>query len=291
MSPSPIWKNFTKKENIGVCVICNAEIKLSKSRSTFGFWQHLKGQHYLEYDTLKNGGKNINSKDALGALKEHNNPDLGFQSNVIDDAQQAASVKERMVPVSNKRETYKDWVKWGEYTQTLAEIENNENKGETWATFSGMDIGDIDVEDMPCEEKSKNVEGNRNIKWGNERVTGIISKKIHNKIKCISDFVSKLLVMNHEERESCLKCLSARRIMYISEICGNIINGNVGNSKKKPETIRCHKHVTVIKKLASMKSSLKTKSKVLVTRFGLQVMNTLLPKVEIYLKCVLRALV
>ena len=78
------------------------------------------------------GEKKI-SKDAMGALIEHNNPDLGFQSNVIDDAQQAASVKERMVPVSNKRETYKDWVKWGEYTQTLAEIENNENKGKRGA--------------------------------------------------------------------------------------------------------------------------------------------------------------
>ena len=127
MPPSLMWKYFNRNEKTGVCVICSAEIKLSKSGSTFGLWQHLKGQHYLEYDTLENERENMTSKDAMGVLIDYNNPDLGIQSNEKDRAQNGASVIENMVPITLKLRMYEDWVKMAKSIWWEKDPSNNRN--------------------------------------------------------------------------------------------------------------------------------------------------------------------
>ena len=74
-------------------------------------------------------------------------------------------------------------------------------------------------------------------------------------------------------------------LCFFSEICSNILNCNVTSDKKYGNKIRCYEQQ--IRELASKKTSLRVKKKLLVTRGGIEMVNTILPKVSSHLECVL----
>ena len=94
-----------------------------------------------------------------------------------------------------------------------------------------------------------------------------------------------MMDMNRKQRKFYLKRLSDRRIMFVSDICSNLLNRNVGLEKKFVNKIRCYEQI--ITELASKKNSLRVKHKLLVTRDGIEMMNMILPKVSTHLQCVL----
>ena len=183
----------------------------------------------------------------------------------------------------SEKDAYKDWM----VNDNSKCEEKNGNNIIGCDTSSGVDEGDDTESEIASEtcDRSKNYKKNRVIKWGNKIVSCVRSIKWYNKMKCICDFVSKLTEMNREERESCLKRLSGRRVMYVSEICMNILNCNVTSDKKYANKIHCHERV--IRKLASKRCSLKSKNILLASKDGIEMMHMILPKVSSHLKCVL----
>ena len=154
-------------------------------------------------------------------------------------------------------------------------------------TTSQSDNGSCDgsINEIRCKKRHGKVKKDSIIKWDNKIISCTRSVIWYTKIKCIFCFVLKMMDMNRKQRKSYLKRLSDRRIMFVSDICSNLLNRNVGLEKKFVNKIRCYEQI--ITELASKKNSLRVKHKLLVTRDGIEMVNMILPKVSTHLQCVL----
>jgi hypothetical protein len=108
------------------------------------------------------------------------------------------------------------------------------------------------------------------------------------RIEDMMKFVERVNGMSEKKRALGLKRVSNPSIKQFSEICLNILNGNVSTDPTFLEQIRCHKDI--IRKMGSKRCTLKRKKLLLASRGGSKMINSILPRVKTKLERCCRTL-
>jgi hypothetical protein len=181
------------------------------------------------------------------------------------------------------KETYPK-TKWLEYNQMDAcvpGVENIRKGGETSTSRTNecdTDMSDRSTDEMESDEESDEDGNNSRDRLGNKTKSRKMTAEKAKRIEDMMKFVEKVNGMSEKKRALGLKRLSNPSIRNISEICLNILNGNVSTDPTFLEQIRCHKDI--IRKMGSKRCTLKSKKQLLASRGGSKMINSILPRVK-----------
>jgi hypothetical protein len=257
---SKVWGHFTVSDETGVCEICRKDIKLSKCKSTGHLWRHLKQDHRLEYENLRKGGENNNRKSSTPSTKKYAETEHETQNT---DTQRTK------------------WLEFNQMDDCVTGVKNMDREGDKsiGRTSEGdTAMSDSSADEMEFDEECDEDGNNCRVRLGNKTKSCEMTAEGARRIEDMMEFVEKINGMSEKNRALGLKNVSNPSIKNISEICLNILNGNVTTEPKFVEQIRCHKDI--IRKIGSKSSSLKSKKHFLASRGGIKMINTILPRVK-----------
>ena len=256
---SKVWRHFTVSDETGVCDICRKDIKLSKYHSTGNLWRHLKQDHPLEYENLRKG-ENNNCKSSTRSTKKYVETEEETKNSEkhMTSGYWCGKNNEMDIPYRGStcedEETYPKtkWLKYNQMDDCVPGVENICKGGETSTSRTNecdTDMSDRSTDEMESDEESDEDGNNSRVRLGNKTKSSEMTAEKGKRIEDMMKFVERVNGMSEKKRALGLKRVSNPSIKQFSEICLNILNGNVTIEPKFVDKIRCHKDI--IRKMAT----------------------------------------